>query len=292
MIVETKDNDWKPTSLQFAKAKYPQSPNMALPRNYWVACIVGSRNSGKTFAITQLVKQMEQSKAYSSKGEHPIRTILISPTAGMNPVYSALKSLDEDDIHLTYSDELVKEILDDIKQVREEASQYQDDLALYKKARKIKNMEDLTGEEIIRLEQMNFEPPIPPRYPIPPVNVLILDDLVGSDAYKQGRSPLTNYILRNRHFDTCFALLTQSLKQIPKTLRQNANVFMLFKYANSKNVVDDLYPEVSSVIKEDDFVDLYEHATHDLHGFLMVDFTKPNPLLFRKGFDTYISVDD
>jgi len=291
MIRENIDPHWKPANLTFAKAQYPQSPNMALPRQYWVGVFSGARQSGKTFAVVQMIKQFEKEGVYDKDGvKYPMRTILISPTAHANPVYDALKSLAPQDIHLEYSDDLVREILDDIQLVKQEAKAYQEDIALLRKASKVSDISKLKPEEIFRLEELNFEEPPAPRYTKPPVNTIILDDLIGSEAFKAGKSPLTNALLRNRHFGANFAILSQSIKSIPKTIRQNANVFLMFKYANKKNVIDDLYPEVSSHITEKQFGEMYEHATQEPHNGLMIDFTKPKELVFRKGFDTYLSL--
>lgn len=291
MIVEKQDPHWKPANLSFAKASYPQSGNMALPRQYWVAIFSGARQSGKTFAVAQMLKQFERDGCYDKEGnKYPMRTILISPTAHANPVYEALKSLDPADIHLEYSDDLVREILDDIQQVKADAEAYAQDIRLLRKASKLDDISKLKPDEIFRLEELNFEEPPKPRFTRPPVNTIILDDLIGSEAFKAGKSPLTNALLRNRHFACNFAILSQSIKQVPKTIRQNANVFVMFKYANAKNILDDLYPEISSHVSEDGFMKLYEHATDKPHDFLMVDFTKPKELIFRKGFDTYLSV--
>jgi len=112
---------------------------------------------------------------------------------------------------------------------------------------------------------------------------------VGSAALRQGRNPVTNLILRNRHHLSNIFICTQSIRQVPKAIRNNANVYLIFKYANSKMVLDDFYPEVSNLLKEEEFENLYEHATEgDNRPFLFADFTKDKEDYFRKGFDTYL----
>ena len=55
----------------------------------------------------------------------------------------------------------------------------------------------------------DFEPPKKPRFPNDVVNFLILDDLVGSSAFKTvGRSALTNLVLKNRHLGINILMMT------------------------------------------------------------------------------------
>ena len=56
----------------------------------------------------------------------PIRTILFAPTAysQANPIYQTLKSLDENDIILQYSDDLLNEKIDSIKQDKQDIEDY------------------------------------------------------------------------------------------------------------------------------------------------------------------------
>ena len=36
-------------------------------------------------------------------------------------------------------------------------------------------------------------------------------------------------------------------------LRRNLDIFVIFKFANVQSVVEQIYPEISGVIKEEDF---------------------------------------
>ena len=44
-------------------------------------------------------------------------------------------------------------------------------------------------------------------------------------------------------------------------------------FANKKNVVDDLYPVVSSYVTEQEFEELYEYALSQPHSALVIDGT-------------------
>lgn len=294
-ITEIISDTWKDIKLDQFKPNYPQSTNPDLPRNYGVYLICGSRNSGKTYNTVQIIRNQELSGVYDKKKRKvPIRTILISPTAEQNIVFNSLESLDPDDIHLHYSDELIQDIVDDIKRVKQEAEDYEEKLELYNKMIKAKNLNDLTMEQLMTLSFMNFLPPEKPAfYPAPLVN-LILDDLIGSQALRQGKNPVINLILRNRHIGTNVFILGQSIKSIPKPIRNNASVFMIFRYCNADMVKADIYEEVSNVLTEDEFIDIYNYSTEPddktPYPFLLLDFSKSKDKLMRKGFTRYLSV--
>jgi hypothetical protein len=104
MISETQLNmDNKPIKIN--KKSPPQSTNpKAL---YFTAMFIGAKNSSKTYGLVKMIKNYESSPIKNHDYDTiPIRTILMCPTASSsaNPIYTALKSLSEDDRILNYSD--------------------------------------------------------------------------------------------------------------------------------------------------------------------------------------------
>jgi len=290
MPIQEHKTAYSPIDLTHSKPEYAQAKTDILPKNYFVLSAIGSRSSGKTFSIVQLIKQMEQHGVYKGKHKVPIRTILISPTAHANPVFATLDSLAPEDIYLEYSDKLIQDIQEDLEYTKAIAEEYQDRVALYKKLLKMRKWDDLTPDELMILSTSDFAPPEPPKYPIPPVVNLILDDLAGTSAFRAGRNPLTNLTIKNRHFQANLIFASQHLKNIPKMVRTNTNVYMLFPFANSSIITNDFYEEVSNVLKPEELTELYEYATKEPHSFLMVDFSKPKDKYFRKNLDTFLTV--
>jgi hypothetical protein len=43
------------------------------------------------------------------------------------------------------------------------------------------------------------------------------------------------------------------MKAIPPVSRRNLDLFVIFKFANVQSVVEQIYPETSDIIKEEDF---------------------------------------
>ena len=113
--------------------------------------------------------------------------------------------------------------------------------------------------------------------------------MLGSNIFKQGRSAFTNLCIRNRHIIPGNIIIsTQQIMGIPKTIRANANLLCLFKFANKHLILDDLYPTFSGYITENQFEILYDFATEDRHDALVIDGTG-NKLIFKKNFDKLLS---
>jgi len=291
MIKEEHVKELDNINLVYKKNKYPIPYNKYLPLPYFFSLFCGGRGAGKTWGACQLLKQYEISGLYDPKTHEDVeqRIILISPTVHANPVFTSLKNLDPNDIHFKYSDNKLIKIVDDIKTQQKETQEYQEKLKVYKKF--IKNHKRLTQEEIFELERNNYDPPMKPRYTTNPINFLVLDDCLGSSAFRQGKSPFTQFALQNRHYKTCILILTQNLKAIPKSLRINVNLFVLFKFAN-KQVLLDMYTEVENLLTEDEFMMLYQYATDESHNALVLDFTndKDTKYRFRKNYNKILEL--
>jgi hypothetical protein len=91
--------------------------------------------------------------------------------------------------------------------------------------------------------------------------------MIGQSCFKsQGTSLFTNFCLARRHARTAIYLNTQSLKQVPRRLRQSTILWVLFKYAASNVLSTDFYPEISNLLTEENFRSLYEHAVKGRQG--------------------------
>lgn len=94
------------------RSQYPKPSNHYLPKMYFVGLFVGSRGTGKTYAITKLLKMYESSIIDPVDGNTVgQRVILMSPTSEANPVFKSLKYLDDSDVINDYSDDKLMELL-------------------------------------------------------------------------------------------------------------------------------------------------------------------------------------
>lgn len=277
-----------------SKLNYPQCRCGKCPAFYWNLLSVASRGSGKTYNITKLIKHYEDNNLVDNDGKsHPLRTIVISPTLDANPIFNNLKSLAEEDKYDKYTDELLQSIVDDIKKNKEETEAYHKYIEAYKKVMRIKESklneyfeENPDIYDILKAYDFVEPEEIPkPKYLVSPVNIIVLDDLMATGAFTNKKlSSLTNNLIKNRHNGISFAILAQSVKSVPKNIRLNCSVFFIGKFASKKVILEDLYEEVSNVLTPEIFEELYDKATEEQYGSLIIDSTHKNKR-FLRGLD-------
>jgi len=282
-----------------SKLNYPQCRCGNCPNFYWNLLSVASRGSGKTFNICKLISHYEQNDLVDNDDViHPLRTILISPTIDGNPIFKNLNSLSEEDIHDNYSDDLLQSIVNDIKKNKEETEFYHSYLDAYKKTirvreSKLKAFFEANPDLYDILSKNDFQDPdeIPkPKYLTTPVNIIVLDDLMSTGAFTNKKlSTLTNNLIKNRHNGISFAILAQSVRSIPRNIRLNMNVFFVGKFASKKVVLEDLYEEVSNILTLEQFQELYDKATEEQYGSLIIDCSHKDKRFFS-GLDKQLII--
>jgi len=291
VVIETKLEGFN-NKLSYDKLNYPQCSCGKCPRFYWNMMNIGARGSGKTYTIVQMIKHYEKNKIMKDGVQYKLRTRLISPTIQANEIYQSLDSLDmKKDAHENYSDKLILDIIADIKVKKNKYEEY----LLYKKyyekvmkipENKLEKAYDDNPEMFNLLEKYNYQNPSEIEHEKPEVNIIILDDLLGSDAFtRKTKSTLVNAMIKNRHIGVCFALLVQSIRSVPKNIRLNCSVFQLAIFKNKKMILEDIYEEISNVIGIDDFEVLYDHATAKPYGSLIIDTTNGKRFLSNLDFE-------
>ncbi len=73
-------------------------------------------------------------------------------------------------------------------------------------------------------------------------------------------------------------------KAIPPVLRRNLDIWIIFKFANVQSVIEQKYPEISGVIKEEEFKTVFEYAAVNKHDALIIEQTRKH--IFKLNWDT------
>jgi len=272
MIIEKIVDDIDDKPINIKKKNVPQSTNKSLPFLFNTSLYVGSKGTGKSYKLTKLLKLYENSKIKDEDGiEYDMRVILICPTAssGANEVYKILNSLDqENDVHLDYSDELIMQILEDIKQKQSEYDEQIKYKKIYDKFNKTKNVEKLNDEELEILESHDFTKPDNIK---PKITWLIFDDLVGLGVFnKKAKSIISNLTIKHRHLKTNLIFTTQNYRQLPPVIRSNIDIYCIFKSNSYNEILNKIFDDISGVISMADFIELYEHATEEKNDCLTI----------------------
>ena len=300
MIVENKLSSLNNNVIKVNKKPVPQSVNKELPPLFFTGIWVGSKGTGKSYNLVKLLKNYEQFPIYDiSKNKLNIRIILFCPTyhSSANEIFKTLKDLDEADVILNYSDDSLLEILHEIQEEKEEIELYAKYCKAYKQFEKENDLNTLNADDMLLLYKYNFEHPddLPnkPKYNFPRINFLIFDDLIGNNqAFKRGNSAINNLVIKHRHLQCNLIFTTQYPKAIPPIIRNNMDIWVLFKSASKERVLDQVYPEISSLITEENFEEIYEHATQDNHDSLIIinhNLADKNKS-FRKNWDIALNI--
>ena len=297
MITEIPLNGLNNEPIKTNKKQPPKSKNENLPPCFFTSIFVGSKGSGKSYSLVKLLKNYEKYPIYDvDNNKLNMRVILFCPTAHSvaNPIYETLKYLDDEDIILNYSDDILLEKINDIEEEKQKIEDYNEYLIVWKKYMAIdEDMSRLTNEELIILSKFDFTDPEnikKPKYKLPPIIFMVFDDLVGdAQAFKKSHSALNNLTIRHRHLQCNLLFTTQYIKAIPPVLRRNMDIFVIFKFANIKSVTEQIYPEVSGVIKEEEFETIFEYATKERHNSLIIDQTAKK-YIFKLNWDVGLNI--
>ena len=299
MIQEIKLNGLNNEPVKTNKKTPPMSINKDLPPCYFTSIFIGSKGSGKTYSVVKLLKNYEKYPIYDSDGNKlTMRVIVFCPTinSSANPIYESLKHLDENDIILDYSDDKLLDKLHEIEEEKQFIEDYKEYVTVWKKYMKIdEDMSLLHHDELLILSKFDFTDPEnmkKPEYKHPIINFLIFDDLVGdAHAFKKSHSALNNLCIKHRHLQCNLIFTTQYIKAIPPVIRRNLDIFIIFKFANVKSVTEQIYPEISGIIKEEEFELLFDYATENKHNALIIDQTlKQN--IFKLNWDVALKINN
>jgi hypothetical protein len=297
MIQEIKLNGLDNQPVKTHKKAPPRSINQDLPPCYFTSIFIGSKGSGKTYSAVKLLKNYEKYPIFDSDGNKlTMRVIVFCPTihSSANPIYESLKYLNEDDIILDYSDDKLLDKLHEIEEEKRFIEEYNQYLIVWKKYMKIdEDMSLLTPDELLILSKFDFTDPEymrKPEFKHPRINFLVFDDLVGDPhAFKKSHSALNNLCIKHRHLQCNMIFTTQYIKAIPPVIRRNLDIWVIFKFANAASVAEQIYPEISGIIKEDDFQTLFEYATKEKHNALIIDQTSKHNV-FKLNWDIGLKI--
>jgi hypothetical protein len=269
-----------------------------LPKMHFVGLSIGKRGSGKTIAIVNLLKYLQDSGCLD-------RLFIVSPSVHSNyHIFEMLKF----DLLDVYEEPCGASINDIIAKINQEAADYEeyiDKMKKYKKLKKyIDNEENFIHDDILvsLYGEDDFKKPEHKYKGKKPVMVILFDDCQGSDLYKP-RCNLYNHVIKHRHIGqfkelkgalgVSMIFAVQSYKSIggglPRGIRSQATWIMLFKTKDSGEL-EDIQEECSGEISKEKFMEVYEEATQGDHNFLFIDFhPKEKYKMFRKNFNKYLT---
>jgi len=275
---------------------YTTPPEM--PKGHMVSLAVGKRGSGKTVAVTNMVKMLNYD-----------RCLIISPTFKSNSVLMKDLDIDSADVFEDPDDpNVVDKIIQIIEEERDELNTYLEQKKEYSKL--LKMLSDNYGnipDEMLLMFYNNgtFTPPQHKYNGRNPFICLIIDDCQSSKLFTNKR--IQNLTIKHRHtgaFETdrpsigvSMFFLVQNYKSksggIDRAIRNNATNCLLFKNKDEKEI-DFIAGEMAGEVDKSKFFDAYNFAMNDGdHPFLFIDLHKKteHPSIFRSRFNKFLVTD-
>ena len=197
-----------------------------------------------------------------------------------------------------YSEAKLQELLDELKKDRDETEERHKYIKAFNtfKSMSQKEFNKWTDvDAIMLLEQYDFTEPrlLPPiKYPHGCITNVILDDcLSNKEAFSAKKSSVLNrLVLNGRHYMANCFVCTQSLKKVSKCIRENTQIWFLFKTKSLKVLIDDIYELVSNILTEEQFLKLYETATINDNDCLCIDEKDEKEHRFKNNLDVILKM--
>ena len=276
------------TNYKVKQAKPREHPKDMIELSF-LGAIVGSRGTGKTNVLINLIKEYETTQSFD-------KVYIFSPTMGNEPKY---RLIEEGKYELVsydnYTNELFAEVVEEINADIDSYKEYQKELKVYCDFKNGKSINSM-GMGLISLSQREFEPPEKPKYwKQMPTSLIVFDDLYGNkELYStNAKNPMSKFAILHRHKLTSMLFLVQGFHNgIPRQLRSNLSMVILFAQKNQKLKEEIATELLGSYITKEQFIEMWDTATQEQHNFFMINFDeKDKNKKFRQNFDKFIQID-
>ena len=145
----------------------------------------------------------------------------------------------------------------------------------------------MRGGHLDHVEQATLEARhyLPPQKVERPQELLILDDVQGTEVFSSRRNDLMVHMtIKHRHIPLSICFLVQSWVGLPRTIRLNATHFIIYRTGDVKQLKQ-IYEHFGTYVSWDKFEELYKYSVAKPHGFLYIDTDpKKEYMRFRSGF--------
>ena len=110
--------------------------------------------------------------------------------------------------------------------------------------------------------------------------------------FKKGNCLIATITIKHRHLGINLIFTSQIPKRLNNIIRNNVDIWAIYKFSNIKMIIEKVYDEVSNILTEQQFEEAYKHATTEPHDCLVID-THPDSSIdkrLKRNFDTVLIV--
>lgn len=261
-----------------AKTNERDAPE-GFPNKPFLGLLYASKGMGKTNALINIVLEYAKHKTYQ-------KVYLFSPSVQNDSKYEHLQSGNYKlKVFPTYSDDIFREVVQEITDDQQEWKEYQRLKALYDKSKKTETPDIFSEDEILDLFMMNWEEPVPPEFDREPWSLIIFDDLASNkELMSNGKSLMNSFALLHRHKNTAMLFSVQLYKNaVPKMVRNNLDWWIMAKSKSVDNMMS-VAEELTSYASPKDIIAKWEAATEEPYSFFCVNLMLPK-YRFTKNFN-------
>ena len=253
-----------------------------------LAIVSGTRNSGKSFLISKMIKEAQRNKTFDE-------VFIITPSMLSNMSYFG-PFISESNVYQPDRG-CIEKVLARIHELRDQWEDFLQEMDEYKEFMKVlKGDAVFTDEQLYRFNDNGYLEGLPPRpkwrykQERPPQSCLILDDCLGSKVLLQS-SGLATCSTLNRHIapispeyvrgdgrtalGLAVIVATQSYcsqNGIPRLMRENCTNLILVGAMKHDAQLKKIGEELSGNIDGEEFLQAHKHSTAERYGSLAVDF--------------------
>ena len=291
---------------QFIDTKLPEKQAFAIdvpedyPKLHTLSIVNGKRGGGKTVCTVNYLKKCRDEKLID-------KIWVVTPTYHSNSEIWRICYLEEKDCQQP-SINVLKNILSEMEEIKEEWDEYVSQCILYKEFLKyIEDPEHYISEDklltffkdgysdVPYMEKPswrfaeNGEEAHPPRFAI------VLDDCLNSDVMRKPTAGLVNFCIRHRHvcggLGCSVFMLTQSYCSrggVDRAIRENTTHLYLFRICD-QNQIKKIFEECDLPIEFEEFEEMLKIAHATPFNFLHIDFCPTDPLKkYRNGWNEFL----
>ena len=90
-----------------------------------------------------------------------------------------------------------------------------------------------------------------------------------NDCFKRGNCLISNITVRHRHLGINLIFTTQNPQSINNIIRNNIDIWAIYKFSNIKMILEKVYNKVSNILTEQQFEEAYRHAKTEPYELLI-----------------------
>ena len=286
-----KEGCLKPPPLNPKKLDIRKTPD-DLPDLFFIGLLSSSRGSGKSWKLLELLKMYDNADTFDTIN-------FFCPTLQADPKYEILNDLKaEVNTFDNYENDTMEGLIKAHDVKIERFHKEKDKRKLWKRWNRGVPLEQFSPLELMYLQEYDFHEPKTEFPRGEPTAIYIFDDLMfntdlyGHTAKKPNIFDFKRFAIKHRHHRSSLLFSTQSFKGgVPKAIRNNLSLLILG--ANkSPQIKKEIADEVSAYVSREDFVHMWDRATHEPYHFFMVDYEAQREKKFRQvspyAWDSYM----